>query len=110
MGGAVLLTGAVVRPDQRRLVEQRVALVPGVTSVANRVLIADDAALDSYRPDGAKERELASQVAPNLALRVVRGVVYAVGVAQSPDIDHLKEIVAADAALQWVDASAVQYR
>lgn len=108
--GTVLLVGAVVRPDQRRVLEQRVAAVPGVNAVVNRILVIDAASLDSYRPDTAKERDLAGQLAVNLAVRVVHNVVYAVGVADPADIDQLKEIVAEDSSLQWVDASAVTTR
>lgn len=110
VGGTVLLTGAVVRPDLRRKVEQRIASVPGVTVVSNHILVTDGASLEGYRPDQSKEKEVSALVPPGLALRVVRGVVYLVGVALAEDVDRFKESVADDSAIQWVDASAVSLR
>ena len=109
VGRTVLLTGAVVRPDQRRLVEQRVASVSGVAHVTNRIIVTDAASLETYLADGRKERELAGVLAPNLAVRVVHNVVYVVGTAEMADIDQLKVYVADDPAIQWVDATAVTY-
>jgi len=110
VGGTVLLTGAVVRPDQRRQVEQRVAAVPGVTTLSNRIQVTDAASLESYRPDQTKEKVLGGRLAPGLAVRVIKGVVYLVGIAAVEDVDRVKETVAADPTLQWVDASAVSVR
>ena len=110
VGGAVVLTGAVVRPDQRRLLEQRVWSIPGVAAVSNRVQIVDGAALDGYLPDRNKEKDVADRLAPGLAARVVKGVVYLVGVASPDDVGRLKEALADDPAIQWVDATAVAAR
>ncbi len=110
VGGTVLLTGAVVRPDLRRHVEQRIATVPGVTAVSNHILVTDGGALDGYRPDQTKEKDLSVWMTPGLAVRVVRGVAYLVGVAPAEDVDKFKENVADDPAIQWVDATAVILR
>ncbi len=110
VGGTVLLTGAVVRPDQRRVAEQKVLAVLGVTAVSNRILVTDAASLDAYRPDQSKEKDLSGRLSPGLAVRVVKGVVYLVGIAAVEDVDRLKEAVADDPTIQWVDASAVSYR
>lgn len=109
VGGTVLLTGAVMRPDQRRMLEQKVAAVPGVTRVTNRIVVSDAASLETYLADGRKERELAGVLAPNLAARVVHGVIYVVGMAEVADIEQLKVYVADDPAILWVDATAVTY-
>ena len=110
VGGTVLVVGAVVRPDQRRQVDQRLLAVPGVHQVIDRIVVTDEAALDTYGPDIRAEQRLAAQVPGNLAVRVVRGVVYAVGVASAAQIDQLKEIAVDQSGLQWVDVSAVTVR
>ena len=109
-GGAVLLVGAVVRPDQRRQLEKKVAAVPGVTGVTDRIQVIDGAALDSYQPDLGKERDLAARLSSGLAVRVVHGVAYLVGAAGPGDLAAFKESVADDSAIQWVDDGAVTVR
>ena len=109
-GDNVLVVGAVVRPDQRRMVEQKIAAVPGVGRVINAIIVTDEAALETYRPNGSKERDLAAKVPAGVAVRVVHNVVYAVGVATAQDLDHFKEIVAQDGDLMWVDAGGVRLR
>ena len=106
----VLVVGAVVRPDQRRQVEQKIAAVPGVGRVVNTIIVTDEAALDSYRPNGSKERDLAPKAPAGVAVRVVHNVVYAVGIATNQDLDHFKEIVAQDSDLMWVDAGGIRLR
>ena len=110
--GRVLLAGAVVRPDYRRRLEQTVLGLPGVVAVTDAVLVVDGAQLGQYLPDGAKERDI-SQRFPlsGVALRVVKGVVFLVGRASAPDaVQALKDGLADDASVKWVDASAVAYR
>lgn len=109
--GRVLLTGAVVRPDDRRHLEQIVVGLPGVVAVADSVLVVDAPLLLQYQPDSAKEREISQRFAlAGVALRVVNGVVYLVGRADAPDaVEALKDGLADDSAVKWVDASAVVY-
>ncbi len=109
-GGLVLLVGAVVRPDQRRQLEQKVAAVPGVTGVSDHILVVDSVGLDGYRPDLGKERDLSGKVPLGLALRVVHGVAYLVGVASAAEVGSFKESIADDPAIQWVDSTAVTSR
>jgi hypothetical protein len=109
-GGSVLLVGAVVRPDYRRQLELRVGAVPGVTAVSDHILVVDNSVLDQFRADLSKERDLAGRLPPGLALRVVHGVAYLVGVVGASDLTTFKESVADDPAIQWVDATAVAVR
>lgn len=109
--GRVLLTGAVVRPDDRRHLERIVGGLPGVVSVADAVLLVDPPLLLLYQPDSAKEREIAQRFAlSGVALRVVNGVVYLVGQADAQaEVDALRDGLADDTGIKWVDASAVVY-
>lgn len=109
--GRVLLTGAVVRPDYRRRLEQMVSVLPGVMAVSDAVQVVDGPSLTQYQPDTAKERDIVQRFAlPGIALRVVKGVVYLVGqAADREEIDALRDGLADDAAIKWIDASAVVY-
>ena len=108
--GRVLLVGAVARPDQRHSLESALQTVPGVVQVFDRIQVADDSVIDQYRPDTEKEAELARSYAlPGIAMRVVKGVVYLVGATNTPrPVDDLRDGIAADPALKWIDATAVQ--
>ncbi|HIJ38678.1 MAG TPA: hypothetical protein HPP80_07240, partial [Rhodospirillaceae bacterium] len=71
--------------------------------------IADDGVLDQYRPDIERENQLAQKFRlPGLAFRLVKGVVYLVGVAANGSVlDGLREGTADDPTIKWVDSSAV---
>lgn len=84
---AVLLTGAVIRPEQRHRAEQAARAVPGVTGVHNELQLAEKAVLNSFSPDTGREAAILTRIAthPDLTgsftLRIVHGVAYLLGSA-----------------------------
>lgn len=114
--GMVLLTGAVTKPMFRRKAEQTAKAVPGVDSVYNGLLLAEDGALARFAPDRDREQSLTSRLAGDPAaagvrLRVAGGAAYLVGRVPSPaDRDRLKTLLLEDDQLKWVDTGAVSVR
>jgi len=115
MGGRVLLTGAVIKPGQRRQVEQEAAKVDGVTRVHNEVVLVGESWLDRFLPDAERERALAARLsaeaevtAANYDIRVVNGVAYLLGRAGSAgELERAKAALVEDSAVKWVVDSAV---
>lgn len=110
LGGRLLLTGAVVKPEQRRRAERAAAAIPGVVAVSNEVLLAEEKAFDLFTPDIAHEAALAARLAADsstgtgaLELRVVNHVAYLVATPRSPDqTARIKELLTEDSGVKWV--------
>jgi len=85
--GTVLLTGAVIRPEQRRRAEQTARAVPEITEVHNELQLAEKAVLNGFAPDTGREAAILAQISthPDLSgsftLRLVHGVAYLLGSA-----------------------------
>lgn len=85
--GTALLTGAVVRPEQRRRAEQTVRAVAGIVDLHDEVQLAEASVLGGFAPDPGREAAILAQVAAHPALtgsftlRMVHGVVYLLGTA-----------------------------
>lgn len=85
--GTALLTGAVIRPEQRRRAEQTARAVPGIAEVHNELQLAEKAVLDSFAPDTGREAAILAQISthPDLSgsftLRLVHGIAYLLGSA-----------------------------
>jgi osmotically-inducible protein OsmY len=85
--GTALLTGAVIRPEQRRRAEQTARAVPGIAEVHNELQLAEKTVLDSFAPDTGREAAILAQISthPDLSgsftLRIVHGVAYLLGSA-----------------------------
>ncbi|MDA8230831.1 MAG: BON domain-containing protein [Magnetospirillum sp.] len=110
LAGRVLLTGAVVKPEQRRNAEQAAAQVPGVVDVRDEIQLVEERFFDRYLPDPGSETALSARLAADPAIaasdyeiRVVDGVVYLLGSAGSPAaVEHVKEVLAAEPSVKWV--------
>lgn len=108
--GRVLLMGAVVKPEQRRRLEQLARSVDGVTQVHNEVLLAEEKLFDGFAPDIGRERAVTAALAgdPDLTrvsatVRVVNGVVYLLGSAPSAaEADKAKEAALDLEGVKWV--------
>lgn len=110
VGGRVLLTGAVVKPEQRRRAERTAAAMSGVVAVTNEVLLAEDAAFNLFIPDTARESALTARLATDestghgaFELRVVNHVAYVIAAPRSPDqTARVKELLTEDPNVKWV--------
>ena len=110
VGGRVLLTGAVTRPDLRRHATQAASGIEGVVTVQNEVQLTEDSTFDQFQPDAAREQQLMAKMAtnPNIGannfdVRVVNGIVYLLGTAASPvEVDYVREVLMEDPTVKWV--------
>jgi hypothetical protein len=113
LGGRVLLTGAVVKPEQRRRAERAAAATAGVAAVDDQLLLAEDKAFDLFAPDTDREAALLARLAADgkagqgaIDLRVVNGIAYLICAPRSADeVARIKEMLTEDAAVKWVVVS-----
>jgi len=83
--GAVLLTGAVVKPGQRRQAAILARETVGSAPVYDDLRLTEPTRLAEFDPDPAGERRLAARLTEadaRVTVRVVRGVAYLVGTAR----------------------------
>ena len=89
--GAVLLTGAVSKPDQRRRAEQVAKSIDGVVAVFDELVLVENPGLPLYVPDSDLELKIyagllgQNDIAGAYTVRVVNGVAYLMGSARSAD-------------------------
>jgi osmotically-inducible protein OsmY len=107
--GSVLLTGAVVRPEQRRRAEQIVRAVDGVVQVHGELQMAEEAILAGFAPDSERERALLgalavhSDLAGSYTVRVVHGVAYLLGSApRRADAARVADLIREVPDIKWV--------
>jgi len=113
VGGRVLLTGVVVKPEQRRRAERTAATVDGATEVRNEIQLAEDRAFDQFTPDTARETALLERLAAdpaigsrNLDLRLVNNVAYVVGTARDAgEIERIRANLTEAPGVKWVVAA-----
>jgi osmotically-inducible protein OsmY len=109
-GTRVLLTGAVVKPEQRRRAVQLAQTTEGVAEVVDELVVAEENTFDAYIPDAARERQVADALAadPRTAsgwwvVRVVNGVVFLMGKAASPEqAEDAKAVVLDIDGVKWL--------
>ncbi|CCG40337.1 BON domain-containing protein [Magnetospirillum molischianum] len=107
--GTALLTGAVIRPEQRHRAEQTARAVPGIVEVHDELQLAEKAALNSFAPDTKREADILAQLSthPNLTgsftLRMVHGVAYLLGSAPSrAEAENAADLIRDIEGVKWV--------
>jgi len=107
--GTVLLTGATIRPEQRRRAEQATRAVPGVSDVHNELQLAEKAVLGGFTPDTGREAAILSQISthPTLTgsftLRIVHGVAYLLGTAPTrAEAENAADLIRDVPDVKWV--------
>lgn len=107
--GAVLLTGAVTKPENRRRAGEIVRTVDGVTQVFDDLVLAENPAHPMYLPDTNLEQRLYAGLLGNdlvngaYVVRVVNGVAYLQGTTRSKaDVDKAAEFVRGFDGVKWV--------
>lgn len=105
-GGRVLLMGAVIKPEQRRKAEQVARATQGAAEVLNELVLAEDRALDAFRPDPAREQVLRDHLGlgDRVAIRVVGGVAFLLGTAPAEQAAALKADASDVEGIKWVVA------
>ncbi|MBI3444794.1 MAG: BON domain-containing protein [Magnetospirillum sp.] len=89
--GALLLTGAVAKPDQRRRAEQLAKSVDGVATIFDELVLVENPGLTIYVPDTHREQKIYAGLlgqdglAGAYTVRVVNGVAYLLGSSNSAD-------------------------
>jgi hyperosmotically inducible protein len=107
--GAVLLTGAVAKPEQRRRAEQAVRAVAGVAEVHDELVLAENPSHPMYVPNTGLEQQIYAGLLGNDAVsgaysvRVVNGVAYLQGSARSKaDVDKAADFARGFEGIKWV--------
>ncbi len=104
--GRVLLMGAVTKPEHRRKAEQIARATDGATAILNELVLAEDRALDLFRPDAARadmvRRHL--ELGNNAGIQVVNGVVFLLGTAPADQAAALKADASEVEGVKWVVA------
>ncbi len=107
--GAVLLTGAVAKPEQRRRAGQIAGAVGGVSTVHNELTLVEAAAAAAFVADAGGEQRLQtalsgrSDIAGAYAVRMVNGVVYLLGTARSAeDVARATDFARDADGVKWV--------
>lgn len=105
-GGRVLLMGAVIKPEQRRKAEQAARATEGTVEVLNELVLAEDRALDGFRPDPAREDTVRRHLGLDgaAAVRVVGGVAFLLGTAPPDRAAALKADASEVEGIKWVVA------
>lgn len=105
-GGRVLLMGAVIKPEQRRKAEQLARATEGAAGVLNELVLAEDRALDAFRPDPAREDAVRRHLGLGdaAAVRVVGGVAFLLGAAPAGRAAELKADASEVEGIKWVVA------
>ena len=106
---AVLLTGAVSKPESRRRAEQLAKAVDGVTQVFNDLVMAEDPAATMFVPEVGHEQRIyagllgADDISGAYVVRMVNGVVTLLGTARSAEDVARATAFARDAeGVKWV--------
>lgn len=107
--GAVLLAGAVAKPEQRRRAEQLAQAVSGVSRVYNDLVMDEAPGSPAFVPDVAREQKIyagllgQSEVSGAYVVRMVNGVVTLLGTARSPqDVDAAMAFARESDGVKWV--------
>jgi hypothetical protein len=107
--GTALLTGAVIRPEQRRRAEQTVRAVAGIVDVHDEVQLAEKSVLGGFAPDPGREAAILAQISthPTLTgsftLRMVHGVVYLLGTAATrAEAETAADVIREVEGVKWV--------
>jgi len=88
---AVLLTGAVIKPEQRRHAEQLAKTMDGVTVVFNDIGLDENPGAAVFLPETGREQRIHAgllgqdDIAGAYAVRVVNGVVTLLGTARTAE-------------------------
>jgi hyperosmotically inducible periplasmic protein len=88
---AVLLTGAVAKPEQRRRAEQLAKVPEEVAVVFDEIVLADDPDSATFVPDRAREQRIYAgllgqdDIGGAYEVRVVNGVAYLLGTTRSAE-------------------------
>lgn len=96
--GRVLLTGAVVRPENKLRVDKIVRGVPGVRDVINEIRVTAEGGLEAFAADTVAEEKLKVRLladkeikSVNYSVRVAGGVAYLLGTARNgPELDKVR--------------------
>ena len=106
---AVLLTGAVTKPEQRRRAEQIARATDGVGTVFNDLCLDEDPASAAFVPETGREQRIYAGllgqdgIAGAYVVRMVNGVVTLMGTARSADDVARAAAFAGDAdGVKWV--------
>ncbi len=106
---AVLLTGAVTKPEQRRRAEQLAKAADGVEVVFNDLNLAEDPTAAAFVPETGREQRIYAgllgqdDIAGAYVVRVVNGVVTLMGTARSAEDAAKAAAFARDAeGVKWV--------
>ncbi|RAU21740.1 hypothetical protein CU669_12285 [Paramagnetospirillum kuznetsovii] len=89
--GAILLAGAVAKPEHRRRAEQLAKAVDGVRTVHNDLVLDENPAAAAFVPDIAREQRIyagllgEAKVSGAYVVRMVDGVATLLGSARSAD-------------------------
>lgn len=106
---AVLLTGAVSKPEYRRRAEQLAKAVDGVAQVFNDLVMAEDPTAMAFVPEVGREQRIyagllgADDISGAYVVRMVNGVVTLLGTARSAEDVARATAFARDAeGVKWV--------
>lgn len=107
--GAILLTGAVVKPGLRRSAVEIAGGVEGVAQVFDELALSENPASPAYLPDTALEQRIYAgllgqdAVTGAYEVRVVNGIAYLQGSARSrEDVGRAAEFVRGFDGVKWV--------
>ncbi len=101
--GRVLLTGAVVKPEQRQRAEHAAAALTGPDQLQDEIQLTEADGLERFLPDSPREHALKARLTANYDVRVVNGVAYLLGhAATAQDAEAAKETLLAEPGVKWV--------